>query len=305
MEAFYGAKIEKLTFGSGLQLIGSSAFMNTKAEYDLSKVKGELTVKEKAFANSTCTSIAFPDSTVYIGKAALMGCNNLKVLKIPFIAKDRNGNDGSTDCFGWLFGESVDCFAQKNYVPKTLKTIIIHGENLGVRDLFTVQATDVVLGMEITVIGSENFDSFTPGLERLYYEGTEEEWLDSLKGGGEGGLDGEDGATFTPSVSTDGVLSWTNDKGLENPDPVNIKGADGKDGVDGKSAYEVWLANGYTGTQSDFLEWLKGQKGEQGVQGPQGEKGERGDDYILTDSDKSDIADIVLSLIPNGDEVSY
>jgi hypothetical protein len=28
--------------------------------------------------------------------------------------------------------------------------------------------------------------------------------------------------TFTPSVSEDGVLSWTNDKGLENPAPVSL-----------------------------------------------------------------------------------
>lgn len=40
-------------------------------------------------------------------------------------------------------------------------------------------------------------------------------------------IPGENGATFTPSVSSDGVLSWTNDKGLENPAPVNIKGKDG------------------------------------------------------------------------------
>lgn len=33
-----------------------------------------------------------------------------------------------------------------------------------------------------------------------------------------------DGATFTPSVDTDGNLSWTNDKGRENPATVNIKG---------------------------------------------------------------------------------
>lgn len=45
---------------------------------------------------------------------------------------------------------------------------------------------------------------------------------------------GEDGATFTPSVSEDGTLSWTNDRGLPNPDPVNIKGADGANGKNGK-----------------------------------------------------------------------
>ena len=33
-----------------------------------------------------------------------------------------------------------------------------------------------------------------------------------------------DGATFTPSVSETGDLSWTNDKGRENPETVNIHG---------------------------------------------------------------------------------
>lgn len=39
------------------------------------------------------------------------------------------------------------------------------------------------------------------------------------------------GVVYTPSVSDDGVISWTNNGGLENPEPVNIKGADGKDGA--------------------------------------------------------------------------
>lgn len=43
-------------------------------------------------------------------------------------------------------------------------------------------------------------------------------------GGGGGGTSGENGATFIPTVSPDGVISWENDKGLENPPPVNIKG---------------------------------------------------------------------------------
>lgn len=44
---------------------------------------------------------------------------------------------------------------------------------------------------------------------------------------GEDGIDGTDGVTFTPSVSEGGTLSWTNDGGLPNPDPVNIKGPPG------------------------------------------------------------------------------
>lgn len=47
------------------------------------------------------------------------------------------------------------------------------------------------------------------------------------------GKDGEDGATFYPSVSEAGIISWTNDKGLSNPQPVNIKGPQGETGYDG------------------------------------------------------------------------
>ena len=50
---------------------------------------------------------------------------------------------------------------------------------------------------------------------------------------------GADGATFIPSVSSDGVLSWTNDKGYTNPTPVKIKGADGQDGDDGSTGAKL------------------------------------------------------------------
>lgn len=47
---------------------------------------------------------------------------------------------------------------------------------------------------------------------------------------GQNGEPGQNGATFTPSVSTDGVLSWTNDGGKENPASVSIKGPAGEAG---------------------------------------------------------------------------
>lgn len=39
---------------------------------------------------------------------------------------------------------------------------------------------------------------------------------------------GVSGATFTPSVSDDGWLSWENDRGKPNPPTVNIRGDDGR-----------------------------------------------------------------------------
>ena len=38
---------------------------------------------------------------------------------------------------------------------------------------------------------------------------------------------GEQGAVFTPSVSDDGIISWTNNGGLDNPNPISIKGVKG------------------------------------------------------------------------------
>ena len=59
---------------------------------------------------------------------------------------------------------------------------------------------------------------------------------------------------FIPSVSSSGVLSWTNKAGLDNPASVNIKGAKGDKGDAG--------AQGIQGAKGD-----KGDKGEQGLQG--------------------------------------
>lgn len=50
------------------------------------------------------------------------------------------------------------------------------------------------------------------------------------------GPQGDDGTTFTPAVSAEGVISWTNDGGKTNPQPVNIKGPQGPQGPAGEAA---------------------------------------------------------------------
>lgn len=52
---------------------------------------------------------------------------------------------------------------------------------------------------------------------------------------------------------------------------------EGAGAIKGKSAYEIAVDEGYSGTETQWLESLKGDNGEPGPQGPQGEKGDKGD----------------------------
>lgn len=132
---------------------------------------------------------------------------------------------------------------------------------------------------------------------------------------------GVNGTTYTPSVSAAGVISWTNDGGKDNPKPVNIKGpkgdtgpqgAPGKDGEQGPQGEPG--KDGAAGPQGPQGEpgaagpqGPQGEPGPKGDTGPQGEQGSKGDpgpagadgkDYVLTDTDKTDIAAKVE--IPDG-----
>lgn len=84
--------------------------------------------------------------------------------------------------------------------------------------------------------------------------------------GSDTGGEGNDGVIFIPSVSEDGIISWTNNGGLPNPIPVDIKGPQGETGAKGDTGAQG--PQGLTGPQ--------GERGETGPQGPQGIQGERG-----------------------------
>ena len=93
---------------------------------------------------------------------------------------------------------------------------------------------------------------------------------------GTAGADGEDGATFTPSVSSDGTLSCNNDKGLANPASVNIKGEAGAAGAKGDKG-DPFTYDDFTAAQLAALKGEKGDKGDKGETGEQGVKGDKGD----------------------------
>ena len=103
------------------------------------------------------------------------------------------------------------------------------------------------------------------------FKGTLNEWLDSLKG--EPGKNGKDGQPGQPGK--DGQPGQPGKDGQ--PGQPGKNGEDGKPGADGKSAYQVWLDAGNTGTVADFLKSLKGEKGDPGIQGEPGTPGKQGE----------------------------
>lgn len=146
--------------------------------------------------------------------------------------------------------------------------------------------------------------------------GSQSEKVYDGTGGGEGGGSGKNGVTFTPEVSDAGVISWTNDGGLTNPDAVNIKGPQGPEGPQGDPGDPGADGGYYTPkvTTAGVLSWTASKtgmpsvssvniKGPQGPEGPQGPKPVKGTDY-WTAEDKAAMVQDVLAALPewNGGE---
>lgn len=113
---------------------------------------------------------------------------------------------------------------------------------------------------------------------RLYVKYTNsDEYVDlgQVKGAdGQNGQDGQDGTTPTIEISADGY--WVIGGIKTEAKAIGSDGKDGtngQDGANGKSAYEIWLACGNTGSELDFLNWLKGAAGEKGDKGDKGDQG--------------------------------
>ena len=92
-------------------------------------------------------------------------------------------------------------------------------------------------------------------------------------GSGSGGVDGVGIESTTDNGDGTFTLNYTDGTSFTT---IDFTGASGQDGATGKSAYQFWLDEGNTGTESDFLLSLIGEKGEKG------EKGERGDEAVIT-----------------------
>lgn len=153
-------------------------------------------------------------------------------------------------------------------------------------DTKALRATTIPVSLHIKPSGFVS-DSVTPipPTPDLYAQLLQE--LEKKAAGLQNGKDGKDGispAVTVTETETGATISVTDATGTTTAELHNgtkgDKGDTGSRGADGKSAYEVALQNGFTGTEADWLTSLKGQKGDTGAPGAKGapgEKGERGE----------------------------
>jgi hypothetical protein len=120
-----------------------------------------------------------------------------------------------------------------------------------------------------------------PSSELEYFDGNTWQNFGSIKGDqGPQGLKGDPGAP-----------------GIDGQD-----GAPGQDGSNGLSAYEVWISQGNSGNEQDFLlaitgpQGLKGDKGDQGDVGPIGPQGLKGDQGDVGDTGPQGPAGLGINL---------
>ena len=117
-------------------------------------------------------------------------------------------------------------------------------------------------------------------------------------------VDKDSGATFIPSVSEEGIISWTNDKKLPNPKPVNIMGIKGENGEDGVSVIKaelndqgelVFTLSNSTTYNIGIIKGEKGDKGEDGINGIDGENGKDGIGIVSVEINENQELVIMLS----------
>lgn len=150
-------------------------------------------------------------------------------------------------------------------------------------DTKALRATTIPVSLHIKPSGFVS-DSVTPipPTPDLYAQLLQE--LEKKAAGLQNGKDGKDGispAVTVTKTETGATISVTDATGTTTAELHNgekgDKGDTGSRGAAGKSAYEIALQNGFTGTEADWLTSLKGQKGDTGAKGEPGEKGERGE----------------------------
>ena len=124
---------------------------------DLVIPEGTTGIGSYAFCYCTgLTSVSVPDSVTSIGSYAFHGCTGLTSITLPFVGATKDGT--SNTYLGYIFG-APSYSSNYNYVPSTLKTVVITGGTSIGSYAFSGCAglTSITLPNSVTSIGDNVF----------------------------------------------------------------------------------------------------------------------------------------------------
>lgn len=124
--AFYGCGgLVEVSFGSELSSVGNFAFSGCSSLRSLPSIGTDATIGTQAFYDcGSLSEVILKGADLWIGFGAFGGCNGLEEITLPFVGGSAGGDNRY---FGYIFG-AEGRYSQSNYVPASLKTVILSNE---------------------------------------------------------------------------------------------------------------------------------------------------------------------------------
>ena len=138
-------------------------------------ITGGSSIGSSAFENcSSLTNITIPSSVTSIGRYAFYNCSSLESIALPFVGATLNGTLNTH--FGYIFG-AYDYERNDNYVPSSLKTVVITGgtsiSSYAFKDCRSL--VSITISSSVASIGDYAFSGCN-SLQDVYYNGIIEDW---------------------------------------------------------------------------------------------------------------------------------
>ena len=158
------ANITSVAIPNSVEFIGDRAFYDCANITSVAIPNSVESIGKSAFYGCTSLkSVIVPDSVTEIGESAFRGCTSLESLTLPFVGGDQKWEDNQY--FGFIFGSvrygEVGYDGTENYIPESLKTVVITGgKDIKKNAFFECEFIEsIILPTTIKSIGGSAFSS--------------------------------------------------------------------------------------------------------------------------------------------------